>query len=67
MVANAPTETREEALTDRQFFNQALLAFTEKPKLDGRGGWLHPNMATSLFHYQVKIPIYTSVLLQLTF
>ncbi|KAG5304768.1 DNA repair helicase rad5,16 [Histoplasma capsulatum G186AR] len=53
MVANAPTETREEALTDRQFFNQALLAFTKKPKLDGRGGWLHPNMATSLFHYQL--------------
>ncbi|KLJ06518.1 hypothetical protein EMPG_10086 [Blastomyces silverae] len=53
LVATAPTENSEEAATDRQLMIQASQKFIRKPRADGKVGWLHPNMTTSLYHYQL--------------
>ncbi|KAM5450058.1 hypothetical protein McanCB49686_006419 [Microsporum canis] len=31
----------------------SILKFTKRPRADHEGGWRHPNMKTSLFHYQL--------------
>ncbi|PGH31917.1 hypothetical protein GX50_05300 [[Emmonsia] crescens] len=53
IVANVPAENLKEAISDRRLIMEASLRFKKKPKMDGEGGWLHPNMNTSLFHYQL--------------
>ncbi|OAX83995.1 hypothetical protein ACJ72_01644 [Emergomyces africanus] len=53
IVNTVPAENLKEAISDRQLILKSSCKFTMKPKADGQGGWLHPNLITSLFHFQL--------------
>lgn len=54
LLASIPTENRGEAKPDKQ----AVIEATKKlPRVryDGKGGWKHPDLTTSLYHHQVRL------------
>ncbi|KAI1938582.1 hypothetical protein LOZ66_003385 [Ophidiomyces ophidiicola] len=53
LIANVPHADPAVIRTDRQEIMSAIVKFTKRPKADGKGSWLHPDMKTSLFHYQL--------------
>ncbi|QVM07699.1 hypothetical protein D8B26_002391 [Coccidioides posadasii str. Silveira] len=53
LIANIPQADPKVVSTDRNAIMSAIIKFTRKPKADGNGSWLHPDMKTSLFHYQL--------------
>ncbi|EEP75855.1 predicted protein [Uncinocarpus reesii 1704] len=53
LIASIPHADPKVVTTDKKAIMAAIVKFTRRPKADGNGGWLHPDMNTSLFHYQV--------------
>ncbi|KAF3483061.1 TPR domain-containing protein [Arthroderma uncinatum] len=53
LVSAIPTSDGATVTGDRRAIMGASLKFTRKPRADGNGGWKHPDMTTSLFHYQL--------------
>lgn len=59
LIASVPHADHKAVLTDRNAIMGAIVKFTKKPRADGQGNWLHPDMKTSLFHYQVSRNIHS--------
>ncbi|WEW57748.1 hypothetical protein PRK78_003215 [Emydomyces testavorans] len=53
LIANIPHADPKVVSTDKSAIMAAIVKFSKRPKADGNGSWLHPDMKTSLFHYQV--------------
>ncbi|OJD16287.1 hypothetical protein AJ78_03538 [Emergomyces pasteurianus Ep9510] len=52
IVDTVPAENFKEAQSDRQLILGASRVLRMRPKADGYGGWLHPKITTSLYHFQ---------------
>lgn len=58
LIASVPHADPKVVTTDKNAIMAAIVKFSKRPRADGQGNWLHPDMKTSLFHYQVCIVQY---------
>lgn len=63
LIASIPTADREDAVPDKRLVREATRKFTRPAKSDGDGGWRIKGMATSLYSYQVRPPLWYSWML----
>lgn len=55
MISQAQGLDEETMKMDKRALSEACTLFNKPPRADGKGGWCHPDMNTSLFHYQVSV------------
>lgn len=53
MISQVPGLDKTTAAIDKRAISEACTLFNKSPRADGNGGWLHSDMNTGLFHYQV--------------
>lgn len=57
LLASIPAADQDEAKSDRDQILEATRKITTKARSDGKGGWKINGMLTSLYHYQVGLPL----------
>lgn len=57
LVASIPSADQAEAKSDKQLVLNASRKFTNRARADGEGGWKIKGLLTSLYHYQVCLPV----------
>ncbi|PGH19530.1 hypothetical protein AJ80_03865 [Polytolypa hystricis UAMH7299] len=53
LQSGVPNADKKAANRDKNKIKEAASRFSKRPRLNGKGAWIHPDIITSLFHHQV--------------